>query len=178
LSWNPNIEWFHSFRRKALMRTCRQQTARICSANTANGELQSNLELFATLQPALVDIEQTVVKTDVAIAIQKARDKAIAHYDVVPVGDDFRMWPIEESGLTFAQLDAYVDACTAAVNTLSGLVGLVLNSSVQFARTSATAKNDVNQYIAALVTGLDAQRAEREKRRRERRQQLLGNTQS
>jgi hypothetical protein len=135
-------------------------------------ELDRNMEQFATLLPALDEIEQTLLKTDVALAIKQARDKAVAHYDVLPAGDAFKVYRLDDSGLTFALLDEYVDKCTIAIDRLSMLAR---HASFDFGRARELAEKDVGLYISALVTGLDAQRKEERERKARRRQQLFGN---
>jgi len=132
-------------------------------------ELQRNLEIFSTLLPTLDQIERDVLETDIASAIRKARNKAIAHYEVVRDGNDFRMWRLESAGLTFDQLNKYVDSCTEVVNQL---YGFVLHKGVAFEMTTEIARKDVGLYIDALVNGLHAYKADEPNRRAAGRRKL------
>jgi hypothetical protein len=106
-------------------------------------DLRRNMEVFATLVPTLDKIEREVINSDVSV---------------------------DDSGLTFDQLDVQMQVCTEAIDTLSGLVRC---AGFDFTATPNFAKKDVDQYIAALATGLRAQRVAQEERVRAKRQQFL-----
>ena len=130
-------------------------------AHQANG-LKRNMAQFATLDSSVKEIRLTVLKTKTTAAIRTARNKGIAHYEVIRDGEDWRMWRISEVQLTYPQLAAYVEVCTQAIHMLSALV---CQSSHNFDRTRHDAESDVGLYVDALVAGLDAQRREKDERR-------------
>ena len=133
-------------------------------------DLRRNIEVFATLVPTLDKIEREVINSDVSVAIKRARNKSVAHYDVVEDNDNWRVLKIDDSGLTFDQLDVQMQVCTEAIDTLSGLVRC---AGFDFTATRNFAKKDVDQYIDALATGLRAQRVAQEERVRAKRQEYL-----
>jgi hypothetical protein len=114
------------------------------------------------LDPSIKEIRLTVLKTETAAAIRTARNKGIAHYEVIRDGEDWRMWRISDVQLTYSQLAAYVELCTQAIHMLSALV---CQSSHNFDRTRHDAESDVGLYVDALVAGLDAQRRAKDERR-------------
>jgi hypothetical protein len=77
-------------------------------------ELRRNIEEFERLRGQLSTIESDILNAELAPILWKARSKAGVHYDVVQEGKDWRLWRIEdtEGGLTYGQLDEYIDNCT------------------------------------------------------------------
>jgi hypothetical protein len=88
-------------------------------------ELESNerQQYIDSQLPAQLDaIEKEVLSTELAEKIRTIRNKVVAHSDVVHDGANWRMWEINGAGLTYGQLDEYIDRCTEAVDRLSGFV--------------------------------------------------------
>lgn len=76
-------------------------------------------------------------------------------------------------GLTYGQLDAYVEATTEAIDKLSHFVS---RSAFDFPGSIEIAQNYAAEYVEALTFGLQVQRRQREEKRAEimQRAQSLG----
>jgi len=125
-------------------------------------ELRRNLEQLASLPTTLNEIENALLVSDTAKALSLVRNKAVAHYDVVRDGSDWRMWRIDGVGLTYGQVDAYVEAATSAIDNLSHFVR---HSAFDFEGSREIGEERIREYIDALVIGLGTQRNEREAKR-------------
>jgi hypothetical protein len=114
-------------------------------------QILENLAEFDARRSKLPEIHDSVLNSNVGSALVIARNKSVAHYDIVRDGNDWKMWRIEGTGLTYGQLDEYVDACTSAVDTLLHFVG---RTAFDFNGTREVARDYANDYIDALVIGL------------------------
>jgi hypothetical protein len=135
--------------------------ARIAAAIHAS-ELDTNLKELAALPGRLGKIDQSVLQTPIAEMVRKLRNKGVAHYDVVQDGADWKMWRERETGLTYGQLDEFVDSCTVAIDDLSRLVR---GEAFDFEGTIGVAQNYADNYISALIAGLHQKRREDDARR-------------
>jgi len=129
----------------------------------ANNERQiiENLAEFDQRLADVTKIPDSILDTDIGDLLRIARNKSVAHYDVVRDGADWRMWHIEGTGLTYGKLDEYVDACTSAVD---GLLRLVKRTAHDFEGTRQVAQDYANDYVGALVIGLQRKKELREAR--------------
>lgn len=127
-------------------------------------ELRRNLEQLAALPASLEEIERTLLLSEAAKTIWTARSKAVAHYDVVRDGADWKMWRIGSTGLTYGQLDSYVEAATSAIDKLSHFVR---RAAFDFKGSIEIGQKYAAEYVEALTIGLRAQRGERESKRLE-----------
>lgn len=119
-------------------------------------DLRFNLNEFASLYARLPEFEK-VLRGDTAELLVTARNKAVAHYDVVRDGADWKMWRVGGTGLTYGQLDAYIDECTSAIELLTVFA---LRQSRSYGDQIDVSQRYVDDYIAALVTGLRQQHVE------------------
>jgi len=124
--------------------------------------LQQNLAQLDSLPDFLKKVEERLISGTVAELIRLLRNKAVAHHDVAHDGTDWRMWRIEGTGLTYGQLDEYINAGTHAVDRL---VHLVLRTAYAFDDLPAMSQRYVDEYIEALVLGLTLQRERRQQKR-------------
>lgn len=124
-----------------------------------DNELKRNLEQLAELPAFLDEIDRTLLQTDVSKAIRTARNKAVAHYDVIRDGSDWKMWRIGATGLTYGQLDEYVAATTS---TIDKLCHFVRRTAFDFKGAEGIAHKYATVYIDALVIGLRSQRSDRD----------------
>jgi hypothetical protein len=120
-----------------------------------DAELRRNLDEFAMLKAQLAVIDKAVLTGGVGALLWTARSRSVAHYDVVRNGSDWKLWRVEGTGLTYGQLDEYVDACTGAIHTLALLVQRTHND---FPEASAIGNQYAAEYIDALVRGLKMQK--------------------
>jgi hypothetical protein len=127
--------------------------------------LKENLEQFDSIPELLKTIDKELLTGQTADTITTVRNKSIAHYDVAHDGKDWKMWRIEDAGLTYGQLDEYINVCTRAVNTLSSVV---LSASFYFADLPGISKQQTDEYIGALTLGLNKQREIKEAERSSR----------
>lgn len=130
--------------------------------------------IFVGLPAQLDEIDRTVLNAPAASTIEEVRNKAVAHAAVEHDGDDWKMWAVGGTKLTYAQLDEYIDACTTAVDKLSHLV---LRTAFLFDDLPGIDQRCVDEYVDALVIGLREQRKAKERRREEnlrRTQELMG----
>ena len=96
-------------------------------------------------------IEREVLSSEIAGTLRIVRNKAVAHHDLVREGTDWKLWRIEGTGLTYGQLDAFIDTCTEAIHRLAHLV---LRKSHAFDLEPEHAKQWAEEYVQALVAGL------------------------
>jgi AbiU2 len=113
---------------------------------------------YRDAQTALQWIESNVLKSPFAFTLRTIRNKAVAHNELVRDGDDWKAWRIESTGLTYGELDAFIDTCTQAVDRLAHLA---LRQSHAFELEPEHAKRWAQEYADALAVGLNE-----EKRRR------------
>jgi hypothetical protein len=123
--------------------------------------LRRNLEELASLPTVISEIEANLLTSDIGRAIWTARSKSVAHYDLVRDGSDWTTWRIEGTGLTYGQLDSYVDAATSAVDQLSHLVR---RSAFDFEGSNEIGNDRITEYVDALVIGLRTRRNEKDAR--------------
>jgi len=119
---------------------------------------------LASIPEKLREIEVSVLGTEIAEIIRTVRNKVVAHNDVTHDGADWKMWQVKETGLTYGQLDEYIDHCTQAVDQLSHLV---LRHAFAFDDLPGVSERYVKDYIEALVLGLGQQKTVSEQRRAE-----------
>jgi AbiU2 len=113
---------------------------------------------FDKLHAKVTSIEANILKSEVYTLLKTARNKVIAHYDVVRDGADWKIWPVGDTGLTYGQVDEYVDACTVAV---ASLASFVTRTAMDYQGTRRVANGYVRDYIDALRIGLRTQHSER-----------------
>jgi hypothetical protein len=126
-----------------------------------NSELARNLGEFDCLRAEVDAIERDVLRSDVARLLAQARNKAVAHYDVVRDGSDWRLWRIGDTRLTYGQLDEYVEAVTSAIDNLNLFVR---RAAFDFGRMGEIAQEQIKEYLDALVHGLRHQREQEQER--------------
>jgi hypothetical protein len=127
-------------------------------------ELRRNLADFDELYAHLSWIESAVLTDEVAGKLLKLRNKAVAHYDLVREEADWKLWRIGGTGLTYGQLDTYIAKCTEAVDSLNRLVR---RASYIFDELPTVAQKYVDEYVEALIVGLQAQKSAEAERRAE-----------
>jgi len=143
------------------------QAARELESN----ELQQHLDKH--LPTELDAIQKEVLSAPLADKIRTVRNKVVAHYDVVHDGANWKMWEITGVGLTYGQLDEYIDRCTEAVDHLCGYV---LRAAFAFEDLPRVSERYALEYIEALIIGLNRQKeldAERRAENLRRMQELL-----
>lgn len=121
-------------------------------------QIVDNLHEFEERVAEIKSVPGAILDTDIAELLRTARNKSVAHYDVVRDGADWRLWRIEGTELTYGKLDEYVDACTSAVDAL---LRLVKRSAHDFNGTRRVAQDYADDYIGALVNGLRQKKAPR-----------------
>jgi hypothetical protein len=84
--------------------------------------------------------------------------ESVAHYDVVRDGFDWKLWRVDGTGLTYGQVDEFVDACTGAIHTLALLVQRTHHA---FPEASVIGNEYAGEFIEALVAGLKSQKQAR-----------------
>lgn len=127
-------------------------------------ERQVQLERFEGFRAQLTDLEKELTASEVAEKLRTTRNKGVAHYDVVRSGDDWSLWRVEGTGLTWGQINAYVDKCSEAIEVL---LATVRHTSFDFDQSKEHAQEYVDDFIDALMRGLQSQRQEKiEKRER------------
>jgi hypothetical protein len=133
------------------------ETAAQVRKSIYNDELRRNLKRLAALPATIKEMKKELLSSKVGRTIRTARNKAVAHYEVIRDGSDWKMWRIDGAGLTYGQLDAYVDEATSAIDKLSHFV---LHSAFDFEGSRRIGEERVAQYVDALVAGLQIQRSE------------------
>ena len=101
-------------------------------------------------------------ESEVGEKLWQARSKGVAHYDVVRSGDDWRLWRVDGTGLTWGQINTYVDTCSEAIEVL---LALVRETSFDFEGSKEVAQGYVDEFIDALVRGLQSQKQEQAEKR-------------
>jgi hypothetical protein len=123
--------------------------------------LQQSLAQLDSLPDFVKEVEERLMCGTVPELIRLVRNKAVAHHDVTHDGTDWRMWRIEGTGLTYGQLDEYIDAGTYAIDRLAHVV---LRTAYAFDDLPAMSQRYVDEYIEALVLGLTLQRERRQQK--------------
>ena len=129
-------------------------------------ERREQLDRFERWRSQLPGIETDLIASEVGEKLEVARNKGVAHYDVVREGDDWKLWRVDGTGLTWGQINAYVDTCTKAIEILSALV---CQTSFDFEDSKRILQGYVDEFVEAVVIGLQVQK----KRENERRQRLM-----
>lgn len=121
-----------------------------------------NEDEFTRLRAAVEKIATDTLAADIAGRIWTVRNKAVAHYDVVQEGEQWRMWLQGQTNITQEEVDQFVDQCSVAIDVLSQFVE---RTGTSFERTEEIAQKYSGEFVEALKIGLSSQRAEREKTR-------------
>lgn len=129
-------------------------------ARHRRGEVEN---FMVTIANQVDEIEIAILRTDLANVIRTVRNKSVAHNEVVHDGTAWRIWWIEGAFLTYRQLDEYADACTRAVDALGRIV---LRTAFSFDDLPRISERYADDFIEALVLGLQHQRESREERKR------------
>lgn len=122
-------------------------------------ERESAAKEFRTLRRRLEGQGEVAFRSGIGTRILTARNKAVAHYDIVRHGTDWRMWRLGDTALTYGDVDAYVDMCTSLVDMLNLLVR---RESSDFKACKDIDEEYAKEYVAALLIGLRAQREKRQ----------------
>jgi AbiU2 len=125
-------------------------------------ERGDQLAKFEQWRLELAAIGSQLFGTEVHTRLELARNKSVAHYDVVRQGSDWKLWRVDGTGLTWGQVNDYVDVCTKAIDTLSLLV---LQTSFDFEESQQIAQKYVDEFVGALLIGLQEQRRLRDEKR-------------
>jgi hypothetical protein len=134
-----------------------------------DAELRRNLERLATLPATIKQMKKELLSSKVGKTIRTARNKAVAHYEVIRDGSDWKMWRIDGAGLTYGQLDSYVDQATSAIDNLSHFV---LGAAFDYEGSQRIGEERINEYVDALVLGLQVQHRERDEKRAQMQREL------
>jgi len=126
-----------------------EKTRRTITEDLRRQDIEDSVKAFEGQLADLPHIVQPVLDSDIGKSIRQARNKSVAHYDVVRKGGDWKLWQIE--GITFGDLDRYFDACTVGVE---GLARVVRGQEFQFPETRNVARDYASDYVDALVQGL------------------------
>jgi hypothetical protein len=95
--------------------------------------------------------EATIFEAPQANRILTARNKGVAHYEIVPDGAGWRTWRIGDTRLTYGELSEFVDHCSAAVEKL---MLFVLRRNADMAGFRAVAAGYAANYVKALTNGM------------------------
>lgn len=125
-------------------------------------ERQEQLKRFEGFRAQLGTLDKELTESEVGEKLWTARNRGVAHYDVVRSGDDWSLWRVEGTGLTWGQINAYVDKCTEAIEVL---LLCVRHTSFDFNLSKEHAQEYVDEFIDALVRGLKSQGQEKAQRR-------------
>jgi hypothetical protein len=140
-----------------------EMRARI-DADWQETERRDQLAKFEKWRADLATIDAELTGSEVGNLLWQARKKGVAHYDVVRAGNDWKLWSVKGTGLTWGQINTYVDMCTKAIDALSLLV---LQTSFDFEESQRISQQYVDEFIEALAIGLRSQKqAKAEKRER------------
>lgn len=120
--------------------------------------------MFERFRQQLAALDKELTESEVGEKLWKARCKGVAHYDVVRSGEDWKLWRVEGTGLTWGQINTYVDKCSEAIEVL---LALVRQTSFDFNGSKEVAQGYADEFIDAVVRGLRSQKQEHgEKRER------------
>jgi hypothetical protein len=120
-------------------------------------ERREQLERFERFREQLADLANELTESEAGEKLWQARSKGVAHYDVVRSGGDWRLWHVDGTGLTWGQINTYVETCSEAIEVL---MALVRQTSIDFDGTKEVAQGYVDEFIDALVRGLQSQKQE------------------
>jgi hypothetical protein len=91
-------------------------------AHWEQSERREQLERFERFRQQLPDLDKELTQSEVGEKLWNARCKGVAHYNVVRSGEDWKLWGIEGTGLTWGEINTYVDKCSEAIEVLLALV--------------------------------------------------------
>lgn len=124
-------------------------------------ELEVNLERFDALRGEIDGVRAELAASETAPLLWDARSKSAAHYEVVDDRGEWKMWDIEQTRLTWAQVNDFVELCTKAIDTLSLFVR---HTSFSYEDSREISGKNVDDFIAALAVGLQSQKRDRAQR--------------
>ena len=125
---------------------------------------------FDRVPAQLDEIKTKILVAPVANIIEDIRNKTVAHSAVEHDGSDWKLWAVMTGAkLTYGQLDAYIDVCTPAVEALCHLV---LRTSFPFDDLPGIHQRYVEEFIGALVIGLNEQKQTKERKREENQKRM------
>jgi hypothetical protein len=116
--------------------------------------LERNRREFAALHANVIRIEDELFNTPVAKKVRNARNQAVAHYDVQLAGCNWKTMKVGDAGLTYGDMDAYIERCTAAVKTVTLFVQ---RRAMDFHASRTIYEKRAAEYIDALVHGRRSQ---------------------
>jgi hypothetical protein len=131
-------------------------------AQWEQSERREQLQRFERFRRRLTDLAKELTQSEVGEKLWQARSKGVAHYDVVRSGGDWQLWRVGGTGLTWGEINAYVDKCSEAIEVL---LALVLQTSFDFDGAKEVAQGYVDEFIDALVRGLQSQKQEQAEKR-------------
>ena len=136
----------------------------LIDAHWQETERKEQLAKFEKWLAELATIDAELTGSELSKLLWQARKKRVAHYDIVRAGNDWKLWSVEGTGLTWGQINTYVDMCTKGIDALSLLV---LQTSFDFEESQRISQQYVDEFIEALALGLRSQKqAKAEKRER------------
>jgi hypothetical protein len=118
-------------------------------------ERRDQLARFEQWRAELAAIDTELTGSEIGEKLRQARNKGIAHYDMVRSGDDWKLWRVDGTGLTWGQINSYVGTCSKAIEAL---LALVRQTSFDFEGSKEVAQGYVDEFIDALVRGLRSQK--------------------
>jgi hypothetical protein len=118
-------------------------------------ERRDQLAKFENWLEQIATIDAELTGSELRNLLWLARKKGVAHYDIVRAGNDWKLWSVEGTGLTWGQINTYVDMCTKAIDALSLLV---LQTSFDFEESQRISQQYVDEFIEALAIGLRSQK--------------------
>jgi hypothetical protein len=124
-------------------------------------EREDQLAKFEIWLKEIATIDADLTRSELRNLLWLARKKGVAHYDIVRAGDDWKLWSVEGTGLTWGQINTYVDMCTEAIDALSVLV---LQTSFDFEESQRISQQYVDD--SSRRSRSDCDRRSRRRRRR------------
>jgi hypothetical protein len=116
---------------------------------------KDQLAKFENWLKEIATIDAELTGSELRNLLWLARKKGVAHYDIVRAGNDWNLWSVEGTGLTWGQINTYVDMCTKAIDALSLLI---LQTSFDFEESQRISQQYVDEFIEALAIGLRSQK--------------------
>jgi hypothetical protein len=116
---------------------------------------KDQLAKFENWLKEIATIDAELTGSELRNLLWLARKNGVAHYDIVRAGNDWNLWSVEGTGLTWGQINTYVDMCTKAIDALSLLI---LQTSFDFEESQRISQQYVDEFIEALAIGLRSQK--------------------
>ena len=125
-------------------------------------ERSRSIAEFVRLRKAVMRLRAPTLESNVANKVLAIRNKGVAHQEFSSDAEGARPWSIRDAGLTYGELDAYIDQCSKSIEKMELFVR---RAHFEFSGFSEVRRRYVREYVDALCAGREQQIAVQRVRR-------------